>query len=68
MNITDEIRSKINQIDELATEVAEFLYEIQDNDEENLSEDQIDNRAELQSALSDLNDTITTLQESEGWI
>lgn len=68
MEISDDIRSKINQIDELATLVAEYLYEIQDNDEEDLTEDQIDNRAELQSALSDLNDTITTLQESEGWI
>jgi hypothetical protein len=44
------------------------LYEIENNDEEELSADQIHNRADLMATLSDLNDLITNLQEAEGWI
>lgn len=68
MEIDKDIRAKINQIDGLATEVHEYLYEIDGNDEYDETEEQLENRTELMSALININNLITSLQESEGWI
>lgn len=68
MEISAEIRTKIAQLDELATAIHEYLYEIEGNDEEDLTEEQIEARSELQCALTDINDKVTSLQENENWI
>jgi len=60
MKIPKDIRSKINQLDEISREIVEYLH---DNDEEHTEE-----TIALQDNLEELEGLITTLQEAQGWL
>lgn len=68
MEISEEMRKKIAELDGLATEVHEYLYQIQGHQEKEQTEEQLRIRSETMDMLIDLNCQITELQEKEGWL
>lgn len=62
MEISQEIRSKINQLDELSREIAEWFV---DNVDISYDEPSIDEFTDL---LQTVEDGITDFQESQNWI
>lgn len=62
MDIPQEIRSKISQLDDLSREILEFL---EDNDFMNTD---VQSDEDFMNELESLQTEITNFQESKGWI
>jgi len=65
MDIPQEIRSKIAQMDALAEEIHDWFVNEDDNDELSITQE---NRETFCYALAEIQGAITQIQTDEGWI
>lgn len=63
LNIPPDIRSKINQIDEIAGELIEYFSDSIRDSEEELPDEQ-----NFEDYLNELQYAVTRYQESQGWL